>query len=259
MSKSIFIFLAIIFILIVILRLRMLSPKKIGIIGEIRVAWMLHWLPKKYIVLNDILLKTKYCTTQIDHVVVSPYGIFVIETKNYKGWIVGHEKSEEWAQSLLGKKRLWSWSSKQHLFRNPILQNQSHVEAIRMLTSEMGDFPIVPIVVFSDKATLKTTTPNHIVINGYCLKRTIKRFKKTYINDTSRAKIAAKIISANITDKDIRAAHIKSVQQIQKKKEWLIAEGICPICRSKLVERHGKYGQFLSCSNYPQCKYTSKL
>ena len=80
------------------------SPQNIGKRGERRVARKLDWLSKEYITLNDLLLPTRYGTTQIDHVVVSPYGIFVIETKNYKGWIFGHENSEEWKQSLLGKR-----------------------------------------------------------------------------------------------------------------------------------------------------------
>lgn len=61
---------------------------------------------KRYITQNDILLFTHYGTIQIDHIVVSQYGIFVVETKNYKGWVFGHENSEEWKQSLLGKKRV---------------------------------------------------------------------------------------------------------------------------------------------------------
>ena len=65
------------------------SPQNIGKRGERRVARKLDWLSKEYITLNDLLLPTRYGTTQIDHVVVSPYGIFVIETKNYKGWILG--------------------------------------------------------------------------------------------------------------------------------------------------------------------------
>ena len=68
----------------------MSSAENIGKAGEKRVARKLDWLPKEYIILNDIMLPTQYGTTQIDHIVVSPYGIFVIETKNYKGWIFGH-------------------------------------------------------------------------------------------------------------------------------------------------------------------------
>ena len=58
------------------------KPENIGKMGERRVARKLHWLSKEYITLNDVLLPTRYGTTQIDHIVVSPYGIFIIETKN---------------------------------------------------------------------------------------------------------------------------------------------------------------------------------
>jgi len=54
---------------------------------------------KDFKVFNDVLLSTRYGSTQIDHIVISIYGIFVIETKNYRGWIHGNEKSEYWTQS----------------------------------------------------------------------------------------------------------------------------------------------------------------
>ncbi len=63
-------------------------PKIKGFLGEASVATMLSTLPKEeYRVLNNIMLKTERGTTQIDHIVLSLYGVFVIETKNYKGWI----------------------------------------------------------------------------------------------------------------------------------------------------------------------------
>ena len=121
----------------------MSSPKNIGKFGEKRVARKLDWLSKEYITLNDVLLPTRYGTTQIDHIVVSPYAIFVIETKNYKGWIFGHQDSEEWKQSLLGKKRFWGWSSEQHKLRNPIRQNAAHARAVKAILKEVGDFNII--------------------------------------------------------------------------------------------------------------------
>ena len=61
--------------------------------GEGRVAGRLAKLPQEdYQTVNDIMLPTVDGeTTQIDHVVVSRYGIFVIETKDYNGWIFGGE------------------------------------------------------------------------------------------------------------------------------------------------------------------------
>lgn len=257
MLGSIFIIIA--FISLFVWRIIMSSPDNIGKAGERRVARKLDWLPKEYIVLNDIMLPTQYGTTQIDHIVVSPYGIFVIETKNYKGWIFGHEKSEEWKQSLLGKKRFWGWSSEQHKFRNPIRQNQAHARAIKRLTTEIGDFPIIPIVVFSDRADLRITTPNHIVVNWSSLRSAIKQFHIQCITDGDIKRIITKINSANIIEEHARASHSAAVQQTQQRKQQMIANRICPQCRSTLVERNGRYGRFLGCSNYPQCKFTSQL
>ena len=63
---------------------------------ESKVAKQLAKLPKdEYIVLNDLMLPTSYGTTQIDHVVLSLYGVYVIETKNYTGTLIGNEKSEQ--------------------------------------------------------------------------------------------------------------------------------------------------------------------
>ncbi|MDE6871298.1 MAG: NERD domain-containing protein [Bacteroidales bacterium] len=240
-------------------RVIMSSPHSIGKAGERHVARKLSWLPKEYIVLNDIMLKTRYGTTQIDHVIVSPYGIFVIETKNYKGWIFGHENSEEWKQSLLGKKRMWGWSSEKHQFRNPIRQNQAHTRAIKRLLSEIGDFRIIPIVVFSDSADLRITAPNHVVVNWSSLRSAIKQFDVPCVPDQYIWSIVGKITSANIVEEKIRENHAYTVQQAQQRKRQMVANGICSQCCSALVERDGKYGRFLGCSNYPRCKFTSPL
>ena len=235
------------------------SPGNKGKFGEIRVAHKLDWLPKEYVVLNDLMLPTQYGTTQIDHVVVSPYGIFVVETKNFKGWIFGNENSEDWTQSLLGKKRAWGWSSEQHKFRNPIRQNQAHVRAIKNLLAEVGDFLVIPIVAFSNSADLKITTPNHIVINWSELRYVIKRFNVQCIQGNDLDRIVAHLLSANVVDEAVREAHTPKVQQIQQRKEQMIASRVCPKCHSALVERRGRYGYFLGCSNYPKCKFTSQL
>ncbi|MED4785238.1 nuclease-related domain-containing protein [Brevibacillus choshinensis] len=73
-----------------------------GFIGEKTVSTLLGRLEKqKYRVLNDLLIPTATGnTSQIDHVIVSEYGIFVIETKNYKGWIYGDEDSQYWTQVI---------------------------------------------------------------------------------------------------------------------------------------------------------------
>lgn len=234
----------------------MSSPKNIGKSGEKQVNRILHRLPRKYIILNDLLLPSYNGTTQIDHIVVSPYGIFVIETKNYKGLIFGHENSEEWTQSLFGKKKFWGWSRKQHKLRNPIRQNAAHAIAIKATLKEIGNFTIIPIVVFADNARLNITTPNHIVINWCDLRSVIKSYKTPCISPEDIQRIKSIISSANITTKGSRERHIHKVQTITENIDIAIANGKCPKCGGDLVKRKGKYGTFLGCSNYPKCKFT---
>lgn len=246
----------VIVILLVVWKVWLSKPENIGKAGEKRVARKLDWLPKEYMTLNDILLPTSYGTTQIDHIVVSPYGIFVIETKNYKGWIFGHQDSEEWKQSLLGKKTIWGWSSEQHKFRNPIRQNLAHFRAVRAILKDVGDFTIIPIVVFADSADLNITVPNHTVINWCNLRSTIKAYSTPCISQDNVKRIVEKLTTANITTEGSREMHISKVQKIQQDRELAIANRRCPKCGGNLVQRQGKFGSFWGCSNYPNCKFT---
>lgn len=245
-------------ILLVVWKVWISKPENIGKMGEKHVARKLDWLSKEYITLNDVLLPTRYGTTQIDHIVVSPYAIFVIETKNYKGWIFGHQDSEEWTQSLLGKKRIWGWSSEQHKFRNPIRQNLAHFRAVKDVLKDVGNFIIIPIVVFSDRADLNITTPNHTVINWSVLRTVIKSYKTPNISPDNIQLIITKLSTTNITTEGSREQHTRQVQTIQQNRDLAIANRRCPNCGGQLVERNGKYGSFLGCSNYPNCRFTHK-
>ena len=95
-----------IIIIFIFLVFGILFRKSKGKVGEDRVAHILCRLPKEeYRVINNLMLRTQSgSTTQIDHVVISQYGIFVIETKFYKGWIYGGENSEFWTQNIYGNK-----------------------------------------------------------------------------------------------------------------------------------------------------------
>ena len=84
---------------------RIFQPKIKGYLGEKGVATILLFLlSDKYKIINDILIKSNGRTIQIDHLVISVYGIFVIETKNYKGWITGSDNSEYWTKNIFGNK-----------------------------------------------------------------------------------------------------------------------------------------------------------
>lgn len=96
--------------------------RRSGQAGEFMMASILNSLPSCYYIINDLLIKTSRGTTQIDHVVVSPFGIFVIETKNHKGMIFGDCYSKVWTQVLYNHSRYTMYS--------PVLQNQGHIKAL---------------------------------------------------------------------------------------------------------------------------------
>ena len=109
----------------------LLKPIIKGWFGETAVAVILSRLnPEEYQTINDVIVKTKRGTSQIDHVVISLYGIFVIETKNYKGWITGTDYSEQWTKNMYGKK---------YKFRNPIIQNYGHVKALEEVLGKLKE------------------------------------------------------------------------------------------------------------------------
>ena len=94
-----------------------------------RVFSILLQLPDEYTIINDLMLSTEKGTTQIDHVVVSRYGVFVIETKNYQGEIYGDDNRKEWTQMIVNDvtytKRWWktyTYVTKNH-FYNPVKQS----------------------------------------------------------------------------------------------------------------------------------------
>lgn len=221
-----------------------------GRIGEHRVAHILSKLPKdRYRVINNLLLRTSSgSTTQIDHVVISQYGIFVIETKFYKGWIYGGENSEFWTQNIYGNK---------YTLRNPILQNAGHVRALRQLLKDYGDIPFIPIVAFSRQATLGVSSGTP-VIYGNQIRKVIGQFKEKRIAPDALTGIYNKLIESNIPDsKESRREHIRNVRSYEDRRNIAVASGKCPRCGGNLVLRHGKYGSFYGCSNYPRCKFTT--
>ncbi|MBR2250389.1 MAG: NERD domain-containing protein [Prevotella sp.] len=93
-----------VFLLLVVFARRKKGFISQGDYGELRVSRILSQLPDGYHVFNDVYLEIKGRSSQIDHVVVSQYGVFIIETKNYSGAVYGSENAENWTQYLNGER-----------------------------------------------------------------------------------------------------------------------------------------------------------
>ena len=238
-------------IAIIVIIITIGSSQTQGEIGERRVKNILSHLGDDYTVINDIILQSPDgYTSQIDHLVISEYGIIVIETKNYKGWIFGNEKSEEWQQVLYDEK---------YFFRNPVKQNWSHIYALKSILNGFANIKYFPIVVFSGSADLININSSVPVIYAGTLMTMINYYsnEKCLSNDEIQ-QIKSKLESARLENKTSKDDHIKNIRQSIKEKELKKANLICPKCNGELILRKGKYGSFYGCSNYPDCKFTMK-
>ena len=248
-STTLYIVIAVaVFVLLVWLRLT--RAKRAGKYGEANIKLRLSGLPEaEYTVFDDIMIPNASGTgtTQIDHVVVSPYGIFVIETKNYQGWIYGSEYAEKWTQNIFGNK---------HELFNPLLQNDTHIRALRKPLRAHKFLPSISIVTFPAKADIRVDATEGHVVYWSQLVRTIKSYRERRIDDSDLRAIAREIRTANITDKETRSKHNAGVKGAAHYREQTIANGKCPRCGGTLIERHGPHGRFYGCSNYPRCKFT---
>jgi hypothetical protein len=240
------ILLAGIFILLIVYRIYL--PRIKGAIGESRVARQLNKLQNdEYIVFNDILLRTDSGTSQIDHIVISIFGIFVIESKNYRGWIHGSENSEYWTQTIYRSKTK---------FRNPIRQNWAHICALKNVLSGFGKVTYHPIVVFAGSAELKNVVSKIPVIYANQLFQTIMANRGIPNLDIEKVKsIANELRDFNIQNKGAKREHVHQVREHASERKRMEKSFVCPRCGGNLVVREGPYGKFYGCSHYPQCRY----
>lgn len=227
--------------------LAFLKPVIKGRAGESIVGLVLNKLPKEeYLSIHNLLLKTSRGTSQIDYVVVSIYGIFVIEVKNYTGWITGSEYGNQWTQTIYHSK---------HRFMNPIHQNYGHVKAVEKIVND-SSVPVYSIVAFSGDCELMADVEHSDVVLWGDLIDTIKKHSVRPVMDiVRRDEIVHLLNSKNIDSKETRKEHLKEIHVEQNQ----IRAGICPRCGGRLVVRHGKYGKFMGCSNYPKCRYTREI
>jgi len=180
----------------------LLTPKIRGWMGEKQVSNTLKRLPKDYKLIDNILLRRKDGTTsQIDHIVISIYGIFVIETKNYKGIITGGEYSEQWTKHMYKKK---------YKFLNPIRQNYGHIKALEETLKLPGNM-FIPIVVFTSDAKLRVKSKK-AVINTKDLNKTIRNYKAKIITPEQTEAIQSKLQTSNIYSKKEMKKHVRNIR-----------------------------------------------
>ena len=252
MNETSILIIGVVAIILIPILLRLILPGK-GALGEKRVSHILAKLPKeRYEVFNDVMLKTEHGTTQIDHIVVSRYGVFVIETKTMTGWIYGSENDKYWTQNIYGNK---------YQLYNPVFQNNGHVRALRKILDDEGKIFIYPIVAFSRQASLKVYLKESCVIYWRQIRNTIESFTERRLSDEQVLYVGNKIYENRIdtSEKGVKKEHKKNVRAAKIYSNNRSFLKTCPKCGGHLNLKHGKYGDFYGCSNYPNCSYTKRI
>lgn len=121
------------------------TPEIVGTLGELYTHHELN-LTRLFgrhgkVLRNVYIPKDDGTTSEIDLVFITQKGIFVIESKNYSGWIFGNEKDNSWTVSMVGGKK--------YKFYNPIKQNRKHIKWLYNYIQM--DIPTFSMIVFSDR------------------------------------------------------------------------------------------------------------
>ena len=223
-----------------------------GVLGEWQVNLLIKFFLNKneYHLIKNVTLPTEDGTTQIDHIIVSKYGIFVVETKNMKGWIFGNGNQKQWTQQIYKHK------SK---FQNPLHQNYKHVKTLEACLNAKND-SIFSVIIFIGDSTFKTKMPESVRFARGGIEY-IKSKTDIVLNDKEVVSVIEQIESGRLergfkTNRE----HVKHVREIIEEKSDIKS---CSRCGAEMVLRKAtkdkNYGnEFLGCSAFPKCKNTIK-
>jgi hypothetical protein len=212
---------------------------------------------------NCYLPKENGETTEIDILMIHSSGIYVLESKNYSGWIFGSETQKYWTQTLPSRRKNKSY------FLNPIIQNKLHIKWLTNLVG--GGVPVHSIIVFSERCELKQielSSTNIHVVKRSMLGPTVRAIDSRTVNLLSMAQVNdlyAKLYPYTQVSESVKSQHIHNVQHNQSTQGNGTYNALrCPMCGSSLVLRQAKKGsyagkQFYGCSNFPRCRYIRNI
>lgn len=196
-------------------------------------------------------------TSEIDVLFITQKGVFVIESKNYSGWVFGNEGDRSWTVGLP--------NGQKNRFYNPIKQNRSHVKWLAKFLAD--DTPLFSIIVFPERCELKKVTVESgdvSVVKRDRLYATVRRIWNGAedVFDAERVdSLYERLLALTEVGEAAKAAHVASIHERYTAEKPASSASACPLCGADLVLRTAKKGpnagnQFYGCSNYPKCRYT---
>lgn len=199
---------------------------------------------QQYLINDLIISDNEGHTSQIDHIFINKYGIWVIETKNYSGKIYGNANSENWLQVL-------AYGKEKNGFYNPVKQNKTHIYRLRKKIGASA--PVKGVVVFIKADISKVWARNVYHISK--LKKVVWSYTDECLTVEQMEEYYSKLLELKQNSTVTKKEHIKNINKTLND----VANNICPRCGGKLVVRNGKNGKFYGCSSYPRCEFTKNI
>ena len=184
--------------------------EKKGDVGEqiVKVAVLSKLDAAQYRHFSNLIIPAPNGTTQIDNIVVSPFGVFVIEAKYFQGWIFGGAKQEKWTHTLSRFEK--------YAFPNPIRQNYGHIKALAQLLRQ-PESRFHSVIVFAHRnCQLKTELPANVCLQHNFIEY-IQGFTKNIVDDAALARIHAVLQQPEWqATEDKKAAHVERLKAVQR-------------------------------------------
>ena len=223
-------------------------PSLKGFVGEklVAIGAKLTLPSPTYARFHDVTLPTPDGTTQIDHLFVSRFGVFVVETKNMSGWIFGGER---WTQTFPRRRK-----SK---FQNPLRQNYRHVKAVEeaLASLSLPADSVRSVIAFVGDAELKTPMPRNVTV-GFGFARYVKSFAEPMLSD-KQVKAVCGVIEAGRSSPSwsTNREHVRALRS----RDDPTAARKCRGCGKDMVLRTTSRGpnagrRFWGCSGFPSCR-----
>jgi restriction system protein len=213
-----------------------------------RLAWEPR-LSDRFRCYVGLIVQDERGTTEVDEVLVTPAGIFVIEKKDFGAWIFGNENDEHWTAVYA--------NGEKHRFQNPIRQNYRHIKA---LASYLGvpRSMLSSVVAFSRRSRFKTRSPSDVLVGDHV----------AYVRSDDNIALNPEefdVICSRLNVLDTSSANGASLDRhVQDLHARFESTTQCPRCGGRLVQRQSRKrgyegNVFLGCSNFPSCRYIRNL
>ncbi len=156
-----------------------------GIQGETMVSSALDQLTNEYEVLDNVQIHVGDRRAEIDSLVLSKYGIWIIEVKNHKGIIRGNVNNPTWIQDKVSSHGN-AYSSE---FKNPLRQANRQMSILKEMLQQNGINAFINVVVVFPSASSVNVNSDKVFSNMSDLNESIRKNKKVYFTQDKLNKI----------------------------------------------------------------------